>query len=99
MSTTRSFSGISAETVARMKEFGRAQYGIVFDPPDGPNSIATSQTPFGECVIAFAYDRERAELTLNLVKKPWLLPESVLWNGFLSTLERCRSETATGEGG
>jgi hypothetical protein len=28
-----------------------------------------------------------------LVKKPWLLPESMLWNGFTETLERCRSET------
>jgi len=29
---------------------------------------------------------------LTLVKKPWLLPESLLWNGFSETLERCRKE-------
>jgi hypothetical protein len=93
MSTTRTFSGISTEIVTRMKAFGRSRYGIVFDPPDGPNSTATGQTPLGECVIEFVHDSARAELTLTLVKKPWLLPESLLWNGFLSTLERCRKET------
>ena len=92
MSTTRTFSDVTAELVSRMKEFARAKYDIVFDPPDGSTSIATSQTPLGECVIEFVHDAEKAELTLTLVKKPWLLPEGVLWNGFTETLERCRNE-------
>ena len=90
MSTSRTFSGVTPEILSRMKEFGRAEYGIVYDPPDGPVSTATSQTPLGECVIVFAHDPAKAELTLTLVKKPWLLPEGMLWNGFVATLERCR---------
>jgi hypothetical protein len=93
MPTSRTFSGISVQIVDRMKVYSRSQYGVVFDPPEGPNSTATSQTPLGECVIEFAHDVERAELTLTLVKKPWLLPDGLLWNGFLETLERCRKET------
>ena len=93
MSTTRTFSGVTAEVVSRMKEFARANYNIVFDPPDGSTSIATSQTPLGECVIEFVHDPVKAELTLTLVKKPWLLPESMLWNGFTETFERCRNES------
>jgi hypothetical protein len=93
MPTIRTFSGISMEIVGRMKEYGRSQYGIVFDPPEGPRSTATSQTPLGDCVIEFAYDEERSELTLTLIRKPWLLPESLLWNSFVETLERCRGET------
>jgi hypothetical protein len=92
MSTTRTFSGVTAAVVGRMKEYARANYDIVFDPPDGSTSIATSQTPLGECVIEFAHDPAHAELTLTLVKKPWLLPEGLLWNGFEQTLERCRNE-------
>jgi hypothetical protein len=95
MPTTRKFSSVSAEMVVRMKEHGRSQYGVVFDPPEGPNSTATSQTPLGECVIEFAHDSERAELTLTIVKKPWLLPEGLLWNGFVETLERSREETSS----
>jgi len=93
MPNTRIFSGVTAEILSRMKEFGRAEHGIVYDPPEGPSSTATSQTPLGECVIEFVHDAAKAELTLTLVKKPWLLPEGLLWNGFSQTLERCRRET------
>ena len=92
MSSRRTFPGVTVDILTRMKEFGRAQYNIVYDPADGPVSTATSQTPLGECIIEFAHDAAKAELTLTLVKKPWLLPEGLLWNGFSETLERCRKE-------
>jgi hypothetical protein len=92
MPNTRTFSDVTAEILGRMKELGRAEYGIVYDPPEGPISTATSQTPLGECVIEFVHDAAKAELTLTLVRKPWLLPEGLLWNGFSETLERCREE-------
>ena len=92
MPGTRTFPDVTAEILSRMKEFGRAEYGIVYDPPEGPISTATSRTPLGECVIEFVHDAAKAELTLTLVKKPWLLPEGLLWNGFSETLERCRKE-------
>jgi hypothetical protein len=93
MPSTRTFSGVTPEILHRMKEFGRAEYNIVYDPPEGPVSTATSQTPLGECVVEFAHDPAKAELTLTLLKKPWLLPEGLLWSGFSETLERCRRET------
>ena len=93
MPDSRSFSDVTPEILSRMKELGRAEHGIVYDPPDGPVGTATSQTPLGECVIEFAHDAATAELTLTLVKKPWLLPEGVLWSGFSETLERYRRET------
>jgi len=93
MSNTRTFSGVTADVVSRMKEFARAKYDIVFNPPDGSTSVATSQTPLGECVIEFTHDAAKAQLTLTLVKKPWLLPESMLWNGFTETLDQCRTQT------
>ena len=93
MPSTRTFSGVTPEILHLMKEFGRAEYNIVYDPPEGPVSTATSQTPLGECVVEFAHDPAKAELTLTLLKKPWLLPEGLLWSGFSETLERCRKET------
>jgi hypothetical protein len=93
MMSSRTFAGVTPEILSRMKELGRAEHNIVYDPPDGPVGTATSQTPLGECVIEFAHDAATAELTLTLVKKPWLLPEGVLWSGFIATLDRCREET------
>ena len=73
-----------------MKEIGSTEYGVVYDPPEGPIITATGQTPLGECVIEFVHDPAKAELTLTVVNKPWLLPEGLLWNGLLQTLDRCR---------
>jgi hypothetical protein len=70
MSTSRTFSGVSVEALSRIKGLGRAEYGVVFDPPDGPRSKAISQTPFGERVIVFVHDSARAELTLTIAKSP-----------------------------
>jgi len=78
MSNTRTFSGVTAEILIRMQEPGRSEYGIVYDCPEGAADIATNQTPFGECVIEFAHDHEKAELALVLLRKPPLLPEDLL---------------------
>ena len=90
MSNSRTFSGVTAEILSRMKEIGRTEYRVVYDPPEGPISTATSQTPLGECVVEFVHDPAKAELKLTVINKPWLLPEGLLWNGFSQTLERCR---------
>ena len=92
MSNSRTFSGVNADALSRIKGFGRAEYSVVFDPPEGPRSTATSQTPFGECVVEFVHDSARSELTLTIVKKPWLVPEGLLWGGFVAALERCREQ-------
>jgi hypothetical protein len=92
MSSTRTFSGVTSEILSRMKELGRAEHGITYDPPDAAVGTATSQTPLGECVIEFSHDSAKGELTLTLVKKPWLLPEGLLWDGFEATLSRCSKE-------
>ena len=93
MSESRTFSDISEAVVGRMKELGRTQFGMVFDPPDGASSTATSPTPFGECVVAFVHDRGCSELTLTVIKKPALLSTATLWSGFAAALARCREET------
>jgi hypothetical protein len=90
MPNSRIFSDVTAETFSRIKEVGRTQYSVAYDPPDGLRSRAISQTPFGECVVEFEHDSTRAELTLTIEKKPFLLPESLLWSAFLEQLKRCR---------
>ena len=90
MSTSRTFPNVSLETLSRIREVGRTEHGVIYDPPDGPRSTASSRTPFGECVIQFDHDSARAELTVTIVKRPWLVPERMLWDGFARVLERCR---------
>jgi hypothetical protein len=35
MSNSRTFPGVTPEILSRMKELGRAEHNIVYDPPDG----------------------------------------------------------------
>jgi hypothetical protein len=90
MSKSRKFPNVTTEILTRIKEVGRIEHGVVYDPPDGPRSTASSQTPLGECMIQFDHDSARAELTVTIIKRPWLLPEGILWDGFMRALERCR---------
>jgi hypothetical protein len=92
MRNTRTFTGVTPAVVSLMKEIGLTKYGIVYDPPDGPAGTATSQTPLGDCVVEFQHDRATAELKLTLVRKPWLLPEGLLWDGFVTMLQQCRGQ-------
>ena len=91
MSNSRTFPGVTAEILGRIKGLGLTEYGVVYDPPDGPRSTASSRTRFGECVVEFVHDSARAELTLTIIKKPSLVPAGMLWGGFMATIERCRS--------
>lgn len=90
MSKSRMFPNVTTEILSRIKEVERAEHGVIYDPPDGPRSTASSQTRLGECVIQFDHDSARAELTVTILKRPWLLPEKLLWDGFVSVIERCR---------
>lgn len=90
MSNSRTFPGVTVETLSRIKGLGLTEYGVTYDPPDGPSSTASSQTPFGECVVQFVHDSARAELTLTIIKKPSLVPLGMLWGGLTATIDRCR---------
>ncbi len=93
MSDSRTFSGITADVLGRIKQAGSAEYGIAFDPADGPAGTASGRTPLGECIVEFAHDNANAALLLTLVKKPMLLPAGVLWRGLTETIERCRGDS------
>jgi hypothetical protein len=94
MSGIRTFSGVTTEILRRMQELTRASYGVVYDPPEGSSGTATSQTPLGQFVVEFALDNQKDELTLTLVKKPPLLPDELLWSGFVTTLDSCREPSS-----
>ena len=90
MAVTRTFFGIPAGLLLRIKQVAREEHGILFDPPEGTQGTATGRTPLGECIVRFVYDGAQAELVMTLVKKPVLLPAAFLWTAFSAELERSR---------
>ena len=47
MSDSRTFPGVTPEILSRMKELGRAEHNIVYDPPDGPSGVWLVAVPTG----------------------------------------------------
>jgi hypothetical protein len=89
VSDSRTFFGITASVLSRIKEVGRTEYGIVFDPPDAPIGTASARTPLGECLLVFVHNDTHSFIVLTIVKKPALLPTEALWRGLAETIERC----------
>ena len=47
MPRTPTFSGLTVEILTRMKEFGRAEYGIVYDRSEGPVASPPARRRWG----------------------------------------------------
>ncbi len=73
MSETKVFTDVSRE---RLNRFRRelAQWGVKI--PDGDDVEVTG--PFG-VILRATYDEAAATLSLSIVEKPMLIPESQVW--------------------
>lgn len=90
MPESRTFDDVSQETWERIKAVGRDDHGTVFDPPDAATGTGTTATPVGTIVIAYTFEPETRRLSYSIKDKPFLVPESIIWNGIARTVDDCR---------
>jgi hypothetical protein len=90
MAASRTFASVTADLVHRIKQVAHEQHNVTFEPPDGTKGTATGRTPFGDCIVHFAHDAAQAVLVMTLVKKPMVLPATLMWSAFSAELERLR---------
>ena len=64
MSNSRTFPVVTPEILIRMKELGRAEHNIVYDPPDGPVGTATASLLAGRGEQLWGIDSSRDMLAL-----------------------------------
>jgi hypothetical protein len=77
-------------------------YRVALDP-DGVSGLLTIDVGMGDVVVRFSHNSERAELTLTIVKKPMLVPASMIWAGTSQVLRRaaeqeCKSDPESVDG-
>lgn len=89
MVESRTFTDVSVEAWERIKAVGRDQYGTVFDPPAALEGTATTATPVGTVVIAYAFAPASRRLSYTIERKPFLVPASLIWDGIERTVEEC----------
>jgi hypothetical protein len=95
MSQKHVFSGITQSVFDRMRVVGNADELLQLDA-GGRSGTIGGPSPFGEIVIRFVHDIERAELDVTIVKKPKLLPSAVIWSGISHLQHRACSHDNLG---
>ena len=90
MSRTHVFHGITLAALVRMHAEGGGDHVVELDP-DQSGGTVRRPTPLGEVAVRFVHDRVREEMTVTIVRKPRLLPDTVLWAGVALQLQRATS--------
>jgi hypothetical protein len=92
MAESRTFLNVNTETWSRLQDLGRRQHGTVFEPADDSTGKATTRTPFGSLVLAYARDEGADAVTYEIVNKPLLVASPLVWAGIEQALEDCRKD-------
>jgi hypothetical protein len=90
MADCNTYQNVTAAVFACVKSTSSQQHGTVYNPPDGTSGTATTNTPVGQVVLSFDLDTTNDAITYCLVSKPWMVPESDIWNGIASTISGCQ---------
>lgn len=87
--STKSFNNVTQDVWDCVKAASISQHSTVYDPPDGNQGTATTNTVVGTVVMEFVFDPTAETVTYTIKSKPMLVPESALWNGIESSVEAC----------
>jgi hypothetical protein len=90
MADCQTFDGVTPAVFACVKQQSAQQHGTVYAPPDASTGTATTDTPVGTVVVSFDLDTATVAITYCIVKKPFLVTESEIWNGIQSTINACQ---------
>jgi hypothetical protein len=94
MADCQTFNGVTPAVFACVKQQSAQQHGTVYNPPDGTTGTATTTTPVGTVVVSFDLDTSTGAITYCIVSKPWIAPESAIWDGINSTISACQQSAA-----
>ena len=90
MSDCKVFNGVTEVVFNCVKKTSAEQHDTVYDPPDGNKGTATTKVPVvGTIVVSFDLDPETNAITYCIVKKPFLVSASQVFDGIGDTINSC----------
>lgn len=96
MGASKTFSPVTESVFSCVKATSSEEHGTVYDPPNGDQGTATTSTPVGDVVLSF--DLQVPNLTYTILKKPFIVPDSTIWDGIQSTIDSCQSTAGAAAG-
>ncbi len=89
MASSKSWNGITESIFSCVKTTSEKDHGTKYAPPNADTGTATTDTAVGTVVLGFQLSG--GTLTYTIQKKPFIVPESTIWDGINDTINECRS--------
>jgi len=83
----KTYSGITEEIWERIKVTTEAEHKTIYTLGNPGN--ATTQTAVGQIVLEYNFDSSEKNLYYKIVKKPFLVPESQIWDTLDKSIQNC----------
>jgi len=91
MPSQRTFEGVTSVTFEAVKKASQREHGTTYRPPGADQGQAVTGTAVGELVLDYQFDAAHDRLSYTISRKPGVVPESAVWNGIQSTIDKCRA--------
>jgi hypothetical protein len=100
MAASKTYPGVTQAVWDCVKSASISQRGTVYDPSDGNQGTATTETVVGKLVMGFAFDPAASTITYTIQSKPFIVTEGEIWGGIQDSISACgggSSDDANGE--
>jgi hypothetical protein len=97
MATTQTYGNVTQTVWDCVKSSSISQRGTVYDPSDGTEGTATTETPVGKLVMGFSFDAAASTITYTINSKPFLVTEGEIWSGIQKSITACGGGTSDGD--
>jgi hypothetical protein len=89
--SSKSYNNITSAIFSCVKTTSEREHGTVYNPPDANQGTATTVTAVGKVVLSFDLNPATDVLSYSITSKPFIVPESTIWNGITGTINGCSS--------
>ncbi|GAB5525484.1 MAG: hypothetical protein Roseis2KO_33560 [Roseivirga sp.] len=91
MAKSRTFGGVTTAVWQCLKTTSEKEHGTIYAPAGADQGTATTDTVVGTVELSYNYDAQKDSVTYKVVKKPFIVSDSQIWNGIQDTIDHCSS--------
>jgi hypothetical protein len=89
MGASKTYTGVTQTVWDCVKSSSIAKRGTVYDPSDGTQGTATTETGVGKLVMGFSFDAGASTITYTINSKPFIVTEGEIWSGIQDSISAC----------
>lgn len=91
MAKSRTFGGVTTAVWQCLKTTSEKEHGTIYAPAGADQGTATTDTVVGTVELSYDYNAQKDSVTYKVVKKPFIVSDSQIWNGIQDTIDHCSS--------